>query len=130
MRCRHSNWETPPVAAGVGLRQGSSAAPMLFPWVLQDALDSLCDKWTTDGKGVTLHTGVMAHIAWADDTWLLDATRAVLEGMLRGVAEVAKRQTGLVMRWEKCWVAGVIHRGMAEVTEDPPMSSFPLLSRA
>lgn len=113
MRFRHASWHTDPIRAGVGLRQGCSASPMLFRWVLQDCLDER----------------TMTHVAWADDTWLLDATRAGLEEMLRDVATRAEVETGLIPRWDKCWVAEVMHRGASPAAEQPPLTAFPLLSK-
>lgn len=98
MMFRHANWHTPPVRAGVGLRQGCSAAPMLFRLVLQDALEPLHDQWVRQGRGIELQSRTLTHVAWADDTWLLDSTRSGLQELLQDVAHRVGETTGLAIR--------------------------------
>lgn len=129
MRFRHATWSTDPIRAGVGLRQGCSPSPMLFRWVLQDCLEPLHEEWTRNGRGVSLDSRTLTHVAWADDTWLLDATRAGLESMLRDVATRADLETGLVLRWDKCSVAEVVHRDARHKETEPPLEEFPHLAQ-
>lgn len=125
---RHSNWITPPLAARVGLHQGCSTAPMLFRWVLQDALRPLHRReWKKAEVCACSHEH--AHVAWPVDTWLLDATRAGLECMIRGVAETANRETDLAIRCEACSVVRVAQRASAAATHEPAWVSFPLLAK-
>lgn len=105
MTFRHANWHTPLVKAGVGLRQGCSAAPMLFRWVLQDALEPLFDQWVVQGRGIKLQSRTLTQVAWADDAWMLDSTRSGLESMLQDVATRAEETTGLAIS-----VGQVLHR--------------------
>lgn len=69
MTFEHGAWRTPPVVASVGLRQGCSASPMLFRWILSDCLGKLAHKWEAEGKGVMLQSKVLTQLAWADDLW-------------------------------------------------------------
>lgn len=78
MKSRHASWSADPIRAGVDLRQGCSASPMLFRWVLQDCLAPLHQEWQHRGRGVAFDARTLAHVAWAEDTWLLYATRAGL----------------------------------------------------
>lgn len=79
----HADWSTRPVCAGVGLRQGCSAAPMLFRWVLADCMADFRGRWIRQGHGACLDTVTVSHVAWADDTWVFDSTQEGLEAMLQ-----------------------------------------------
>lgn len=78
----HGSWQTPPIRAGVGLRHGCSAAPRLFRWILQDCTATLREVWLQSGPGLELQTAARAQFAWADDTWLVDATQEGLNTIL------------------------------------------------
>lgn len=71
---QHNDWETSAVSPKVGLRQGCSASPMLFRWVVQDALADLEARWISDGAGLDVGSqSPLTHLCWADDTWLFAA---------------------------------------------------------
>lgn len=123
MKFRHAAWNTDPIRAGAGLVI-CSASPMLFRWVLQDCLEPLHLEWTQNGRGMGLDSRTLTHVPWADDTWLLDAERAGLESMLREVANRADLETGLLLRWEKCAVAEVLHRDTRHEKTEPPLGEF------
>lgn len=42
------------IRAGIGLRQGCSATPMLFRWVLQRFMEALHTRWEASGLGIHL----------------------------------------------------------------------------
>lgn len=56
MTCVHGRWSTDPVRAGVGLRQGTLAVPVLFHWVLQECMDVLHRP---------LFSKALTHLSWA-----------------------------------------------------------------
>lgn len=62
----YEDWATPPVIAGVGLRQSCSAASMLFRWTLADCMAYLHES-PARGHGASLDTVMVAHTSWADD---------------------------------------------------------------
>lgn len=98
MVLRHASWETSPIRAGIGLRQGCSASPLVFRWVLQDCLMPLHNTWAESGRGIRVEEETLAHLAWADDTWLFSDTPASADIMLSELESRATRETGLLIR--------------------------------
>lgn len=49
--------------------------------------------------------------------------------MLRDVATRADLETGLVLRWDKCSVAEVVHRDARHDETEPPLAEFPHLAQ-
>lgn len=96
MMFEHAAWRTHPVRAGVGLRQGCSASPVIFRWVMSDCLERPGRKWETEDKGVMLQPKVLTHLAWADDKWLWAASLESLIAMLQDVAEAVYREIWLI----------------------------------
>lgn len=101
MAFEHCDWSTPPVTAGVGLRQGCSVAPMVFRWILPECMSELQETWVGAGHGLSLDTVVVAHVALADDTWVFDAPQHGLHGMLNQPSPNTLETTGLAIRCEK-----------------------------
>lgn len=66
----HVGWSAGPIRAGVGLRQGCSASPMLFRWALQDCLEPLRDLECRKNTGLSVDASWLTHLAGAGDTWL------------------------------------------------------------
>lgn len=93
--------------SGIGLRQGCSASPMIFRWVLQDGLMPLHNRRVDARRGILAEEETLTHLAWADDTWLFSDNPASAEIMLSELESVGARETALLFRWDKCTVMEV-----------------------
>lgn len=80
----HDGWCTEPTRAGVGLHQGCSAAPMFFGGYCRSQSKS----------------DVVAHLAWADDTWIVSSKPEDLNMMLKELRQEAEADTGLEIKSE------------------------------
>lgn len=78
-----------------------SAAPMLFRWLLEDAIAEVAEAWSRAGGGWAVDGRLLHHLCWADDTWLFSETSGHLPEMLRDLEEAAAK-VGLAIRWSKC----------------------------
>lgn len=116
----HAEWKTEPIRAGVGLRQGCAASPMIFRWVLQDLLEPLHKSWTERGLGILVDDDALTHLAWADDTWIFGSCPCDADQMLPELETEAARSTGLLIRWDKCSVADIRPNGREAVGTPPP----------
>lgn len=105
MAFSHEGWTTDLIPLGVGLRQGCSASPMFFRWVLQDTLEPLQQAWVETGYGMKLDENTLTHLARADDTWSVSEGVNSLGTMLQDVSKMAEAETGLQIRWGKCNLA-------------------------
>lgn len=102
MTMHHADSETQPIKAGVGLRQGCCAAPMIVRWALQDCTQELQESWLQRGFGLELQSRVLTHLAWADNTWLMDSTQLGLDTMWCELRDAAWKAAGLEIKWGKC----------------------------
>lgn len=100
-KCRSATRITDPIRAGVGLRQGCTASPMLFRWVLQDTLEPLHTTWTRRGYGLSVDDVIVTHLAWADDTSVVNRDTQGLDTMLSQLSRTAEAEAGLEIRWEE-----------------------------
>lgn len=99
---QHNDWERSAIAPRVGLRQGCSASPLLFRWVLQDALADPEARWASDGAGLDVGgQSPLTHLCWADDTWLFAASMRHAAYQVRTLRQEVE-PTGLLVRLEKC----------------------------
>lgn len=99
---RHGLWATESVFPTGRSKQGCSASPMIFRWLLDDVLEELSPKWEAEERGIVLDGRRIFMMYWADDTWVFGATGADLEAMARDVRPVAGRRAGIIFRLHEC----------------------------
>lgn len=112
----HDGWKTRPIRPSIGLRQGCSLSPLVFRWVMEDAVDSKREAWVRLGLGFKLGEHVLTCLAWADDTWLVAASAEGLNSMIGILKDIAWRTACLQLRPEKCTWAHTPARCRAQHT--------------
>lgn len=95
----HVGLEMLPIRACVGLLQRCSASPRIFRWALQDCLQPLHENWSAFNMVVAGDDTMLAHEAWADDTWFCGDTPEISNMMLAELEQATSAQTGLLIRW-------------------------------
>lgn len=85
-------------------------------------MSELHETSVTAGHGLWLDEVVVTHRAWADDTWVFDASQQGLHAMLTELSPHAWKTTGLAIRWTKCAYA----QATGDPREPPTTESAPM----
>lgn len=106
-----------------GLRQGCSASPMFFGGSSKSALNRFIASGATTAVAWT-SIRAPSHMSHGRTT---NASRSGVYAP--GVAARADLETGLVLRWDKCSVAEVVHRDSPQSETEPPFAEFPRMAQ-